>query len=217
MKMKKAFTLAEVLITIGIIGVVATLTIPSLVANYRKKVYIASLQRSYNEVSNALAMAMAQEDAENISETSLTDNPSEFVRKYLKIKNESPSFASHYKGLGGAGSYNPSDISSAVRNGACATMNTGASICITNFKGDSGEILVDTNGAGGPNMTGRDLFAFKYYNNGEVGSSQGAGAGYSYYGYSSYGGYGGSTCGYGKEAAYCLDSIINKGWKMDDY
>lgn len=35
--MKKAFTLAEVLITLGIIGVVAALTIPTLVNNYRKK------------------------------------------------------------------------------------------------------------------------------------------------------------------------------------
>ena len=31
--MKKAFTLAEVLITLGIIGVVAALTIPTLVNN----------------------------------------------------------------------------------------------------------------------------------------------------------------------------------------
>ena len=33
--MKKAFTLAEILITLGIIGVVAAMTIPTLVANYR--------------------------------------------------------------------------------------------------------------------------------------------------------------------------------------
>ena len=31
--MKKAFTLAEVLITLGIIGVVAAMTIPNLIAN----------------------------------------------------------------------------------------------------------------------------------------------------------------------------------------
>ena len=32
----KAFTLAEVLITIGIIGIVAALTLPTLIGNYRK-------------------------------------------------------------------------------------------------------------------------------------------------------------------------------------
>lgn len=36
----KGFTLAEVLITLGIIGVVAAMTIPTLIANYKEKVYI---------------------------------------------------------------------------------------------------------------------------------------------------------------------------------
>jgi prepilin-type N-terminal cleavage/methylation domain-containing protein len=34
--MKKGFTLAEVLITIAIIGIVAALTIPSVIINYQK-------------------------------------------------------------------------------------------------------------------------------------------------------------------------------------
>lgn len=34
---KKGFTLAEVLITLGIIGVVAALTMPSIIANYQKR------------------------------------------------------------------------------------------------------------------------------------------------------------------------------------
>lgn len=34
---KKAFTLAEVLITLGIIGVVAAMTLPTLVGEYQKK------------------------------------------------------------------------------------------------------------------------------------------------------------------------------------
>ena len=38
MKNLSAFTLAEVLITLGIIGVVAALTLPSLVGNYKRKV-----------------------------------------------------------------------------------------------------------------------------------------------------------------------------------
>ncbi len=35
---RKGFTLAEVLITLGIIGVVAAITIPSLITNYQKTV-----------------------------------------------------------------------------------------------------------------------------------------------------------------------------------
>ena len=36
--MQKSFTLAEVLITLGIVGIVAAMTLPSLVANYRNMV-----------------------------------------------------------------------------------------------------------------------------------------------------------------------------------
>ena len=47
------FTLAEVLITLGIIGVVAALTIPTLVANYREKVAVERLKKAYSTLSNA--------------------------------------------------------------------------------------------------------------------------------------------------------------------
>lgn len=38
-----AFTLAEVLVTLGIIGVVAAITMPTLVANNREKQLITAL------------------------------------------------------------------------------------------------------------------------------------------------------------------------------
>lgn len=34
---KRGFTLAEVLITLGVIGIIAALTIPNVTAHYRKK------------------------------------------------------------------------------------------------------------------------------------------------------------------------------------
>lgn len=54
---KYGFTLAEVLITLGIIGVVAALTLPTLIQNYRKHVVITSLKKSYSVFSQALRMA----------------------------------------------------------------------------------------------------------------------------------------------------------------
>ena len=44
---KFAFTLAEVLITLGIIGVVAAMTMPSLIANYKKKQAVTQLKATY--------------------------------------------------------------------------------------------------------------------------------------------------------------------------
>ena len=46
--MKKGFTLAEVLITLGIIGVVAALTLPSLIQNYKEKATVTAVKESYS-------------------------------------------------------------------------------------------------------------------------------------------------------------------------
>lgn len=43
-----AFTLAEVLITLGIIGVVAAMTMPVLISNHNKSVVEARLSKAYN-------------------------------------------------------------------------------------------------------------------------------------------------------------------------
>ena len=48
-KGKTAFTLAEVLLAVAIIGLVAALTIPNFMHNYRKKVYSVRLKSFYNE------------------------------------------------------------------------------------------------------------------------------------------------------------------------
>ncbi|MDE6138752.1 MAG: type II secretion system GspH family protein, partial [Candidatus Gastranaerophilales bacterium] len=43
-----AFTLAEVLITLGIIGVVAAMTIPNLISNYQKHIVETNLKETYS-------------------------------------------------------------------------------------------------------------------------------------------------------------------------
>lgn len=50
----KAFTLAEVLITIGIIGVVAALTLPSIIANNKAKALEAGLKKGASTINQAL-------------------------------------------------------------------------------------------------------------------------------------------------------------------
>ena len=56
-KKKAAFTLAEVLITLGIIGIVAAMTIPTLISNYQEKQTVSKLQKVYATLKNALEMA----------------------------------------------------------------------------------------------------------------------------------------------------------------
>ena len=49
-EMKPAFTLAEVLVTLGIIGVVSAMTVPTLMQNYQRQSYVTQLHKVYNEV-----------------------------------------------------------------------------------------------------------------------------------------------------------------------
>ncbi len=54
---KRAFTLAEVLITLGIIGVVAALTIPTLVQSYKKSVVETRLAKFYSMMNQAIRLS----------------------------------------------------------------------------------------------------------------------------------------------------------------
>lgn len=79
--MKKAFTLAEVLITLGIIGVVSALTMPSLVSNHKKQEKITKIKKFYSVMSQNIALSQAEYgDIETWDwNLSLTD----FVEKYM--------------------------------------------------------------------------------------------------------------------------------------
>jgi len=55
---KFGFTLAEVLITLVIVGVIAALTIPTLVAGYKKSVVESRLKKMYSTLANAVKMSI---------------------------------------------------------------------------------------------------------------------------------------------------------------
>lgn len=57
---KIGFTLAEVLITLGIIGVVAALTIPTLIQNHRNQVVETRLKKFYSTINQAVQLAEAE-------------------------------------------------------------------------------------------------------------------------------------------------------------
>lgn len=59
LRKRQAFTLAEVLITLGIIGVVAAITMPSLIGNYQKVVLKNQFKKSYAVMANAIKKAEA--------------------------------------------------------------------------------------------------------------------------------------------------------------
>ena len=57
MKITNGFTLAEILITLGIIGVVAAITLPSIISNYKKQVIKMGFKKAYSVISQAYNLA----------------------------------------------------------------------------------------------------------------------------------------------------------------
>ena len=76
------FTLAEVLITLGIIGVVAALTIPTLMTAHKKHVTAAKLKRAVSSINQAIKLSESENgEVENWDRT-LPQN--EFIDKYFR-------------------------------------------------------------------------------------------------------------------------------------
>ncbi|MDO5438215.1 MAG: type II secretion system protein, partial [bacterium] len=55
----KAFTLAEVLITLAIIGVVAAVSIPSVISNSQQQEFKTGLRKAVSVLNSAITMNMA--------------------------------------------------------------------------------------------------------------------------------------------------------------
>ena len=70
---KAAFTLAEVLITLGIIGVVAAITLPTLIKNYQKQVYVTLLKQDVSILENSFKRILANNETDNLNNTPLYD------------------------------------------------------------------------------------------------------------------------------------------------
>jgi hypothetical protein len=83
---KAAFTLAETLIAIGIIGVVSALTIPTLIKSYQKRVIEVNLKKTYADI----ARVIRQSEADNgsfegwyFNDWTTTANFDAFVKQYI--------------------------------------------------------------------------------------------------------------------------------------
>jgi prepilin-type N-terminal cleavage/methylation domain-containing protein len=65
-KKRIAFTLAEVLVTLGIIGVIAAVTIPMIVSEYQKTKYVAQLQKFYATFQIGLKQYAASQGCDDL-------------------------------------------------------------------------------------------------------------------------------------------------------
>ena len=71
---KSGFTLAEVLITLGIIGVIATLTLPTLMSNTAEREYSTAVKKAISSLTESVQMQVA---LENVSFDEMIDASSD--------------------------------------------------------------------------------------------------------------------------------------------
>ncbi len=83
--MRKAFTLAEVLITLGIIGVVAAMTLPALINKTHGAQYKTALQKSYSVLTQALQSLNADQGFVAKRDTYADRTFANYYKKYFKI------------------------------------------------------------------------------------------------------------------------------------
>jgi prepilin-type N-terminal cleavage/methylation domain-containing protein len=168
-KKKAAFTLAEVLITIGIIGVVAALTIPTLLKNYQKKVTVTKLKETYAILTQAIRMS----EAENGSVSGWDmPNATDGTEIYANGKTFAETYLFPYLKVMQVCNYKtkeclPQEVysSSGVKTSAYATTNVYFSFVLINgvvlsihTRGYYSDFILDLNGKQAPNKSGHDIF-----------------------------------------------------------
>ena len=167
---RAAFTLAEVLITLGIIGVVAAMTMPSLIQNYQEKATVTKLKKCYSLVSQAYVSILNDEGGSDTLQAGDDLEMMEKFGKYLKYqktcgRNKGCFPNVTYKSVTGNG-YSKWEDDTTDRSRAILTDGT---LIMFNksamWGGNEGnylyaQIYVDINGFKGPNQLGRDFFYF---------------------------------------------------------
>ena len=187
-----AFTLAEVLITLGIIGVVAAMTMPVLIQNSKEKEYTAKLKKFNSVMNQALMMAINENgmiEDWGLATAGMTTEPTDEEREagnksinlfwdrvspYLKLVSRcnygDDSCANKYdrESLDGTAfsKFTPrlvfADGTTIV--GTTVSSGTCSSVVGTSkmLQNVCGQLFIDLNGPKPPNATGKDVFLFYF-------------------------------------------------------
>ena len=160
LKGKNSFTLAEVLITLGVIGIVAALTLPTVIQHHKKQEATARLKKFVSTMEQAIMLSeldngpagdwekqdIVWEDRDENKVDSAAQNElinkfyARYLKKYLKtvkIDEVAPDEKSHSMII-----YFADGSTAKFYNGACI------------------DIQFDVNGNKNPNSSGKDIFTF---------------------------------------------------------
>lgn len=171
---KSAFTLAEVLITLGIIGVVAALTIPGLMTAYNKHIVETKVSKSYSTLNQFVKLA--QEEYGEMSTWDKDMSGEEYIKHYITPFMKVQVLCKDFKQCGfptnsdsqwrymrgGFGSYaNPKYSGRIPFYGMDGVLYTFSRAKAGMHAVDNDKtLIIDINGGKMPNTFGKDVFFF---------------------------------------------------------
>ena len=174
-----AFTLAEVLITLGIIGIVAALTLPNLISNYREKQTITQVKKAYSLLSQALTSAISeygnlndwQDDSKEFFDSVIYERLNVVKTCSLPTKcsglnyTRPPAYVLD-NGMVFQTTARKTNVEDENGYHQCRTSLAQANNSTGIHYGNCAVVMVDLNGSKKPNRAGRDIFEFRVYTDG---------------------------------------------------
>ena len=178
---KKAFTMAEAILVMTILGIIATIMISTLKpAEFKEKGLQILAKKVLSEIDTATTQIIMNDSADGTFEKLYTadtrqlfnaygtaefsgdaernEEVAKLYKKYLTAIRKDATESGECRVSQEAGFY--------MKDGACVSISTGTSNCDSIFPGETsvtsvsceGYIVFDTNGMDEPNVWGKDLF-----------------------------------------------------------
>ncbi len=181
-KQHNAFTLAEVLITLGIIGIVAALTIPSLIGKYREKQTVSAVKTAYSIFSQAyLRLTEDYPDLSQMVDADATPKENaqfllneltKYIKTIKRCDKDQYCMGEKYITLSGDPLPQTDNLWDKTRNVETGALANGMTFWVLNSNDTNGEYAgqlgVDINGNKKPNQLGVDFFWFSINKNGVI-------------------------------------------------
>jgi len=221
-KGNKAFTLAELLIVIAIIGVVAMLVVPSLMVSYQKKVWVTQLKKSLHTWKDGILIMMTREGTSSFYKLGLGAIPSNYsenvytvntLKKYIKIAKWDVVENITGRNLDGSNFTHilTNWLKLTLEDGSIAYLKYSGNLEIANvYRYNDNSLILDINGDKKPNAWGRDMFWFVFQDNWEIVYPLDAGLITA----KRPGPYANACISNTPTGIYCAHQLIEDGWEM---
>ena len=165
------------MITLGVIGVVAALTIPVLSQNAKNQAYVTALRKDMSVLAQGFRLMLADSDTDNLRDTEVFGSWGMYLSTDSDKNNKINEFSKYFKVASGSlpfempkplgtissstmpaivyGAYGLGVYSSQSNPYVCFILVNGSKFCTA---GVSYPAILDVNGDAKPNTFGRDVF-----------------------------------------------------------